>query len=66
MRQLHAIFVFSQYRQGRQIAGHLWRIDCFIMRLRSSAFVPALFVALTAAFVLGLSFGAAQPRAAAG
>jgi len=36
------------------------------MRLRSSAFVPALFAALTAAFVLGFSSGAPQPRAAAG
>ena len=37
-----------------------------MMRLRHSAFVPALFAALTAAFVLGLSSGAPQPRAAAG
>src|SRR5215471_8186443 len=36
------------------------------MRPRSSAFVPALFAAVTAAFVLGLSSGAPQPRAAAG
>src|SRR5436190_5008842 len=36
------------------------------MRLRSSAFIPALFVSLIAAFVLGLSSGAPQPRAAAG
>jgi subtilisin family serine protease len=36
------------------------------MRSRNTAFVPALFVALTAAFVLALSSGAPQPRAAAG
>ena len=36
------------------------------MRSRSTAFVPAVFAALTAALVLGLSSGTPQPRAAAG
>src|SRR5258707_14154094 len=35
------------------------------MRSRSTAFVPAVFAALTAAFVLGISSSAPQPRAAA-
>ena len=36
------------------------------MRSRSAAFVPASFIALTAAFVIGLSSGGPQPRAAQG
>src|SRR5579862_9748163 len=36
------------------------------MRSRTAAFVPALFVALTTAFVIGLSSGGPQPRAAQG